>query len=455
MLKRRDFLLTSAATLFARPSISQAISTALTAGVAQVQLAPEGYDAAELWCFDGVSPGTEIRVRQGETVARRFKNDLPEASSVHWHGIRLKNAMDGVPGLTQDIVPAGGYHDYEFAAPDAGTFWYHSHNRSWEQLARGLYGPLIIDEPDPIDVDHDITLVFDDWRLAGNGALAGGYGNRHDNSHAGRFGNFITVNGMIEERLQAKTGERLRLRLINTANARIFELGWQGMSGWIVALDGMPLEVPERAERVTLAPAQRADIIVDIENSDDTPVIFMVQDEQGYVLADIAVTKGTRAVRETVPVLPPNPVPSLTKAPTESVVTVLMEGGAMGGMQSAAHAGEDLSMRELVQKGQFWALNGVAGLTDTPLFASDQNAPHRIQFINRTAFPHGMHLHGHHFREILEDGTLGPWRDTLLVGPDETREVALIADNPGKWLLHCHMLGHQAAGMKTWFEVDA
>ena len=112
-------------------------------------------------------------------------------------------------------------------------------------------------------------------------------------------------------------------------------------------------------------------------------------------------------------------------------------------------------MRELVQKGQFWALNGVAGLTDTPLFASDQNAPHRIQFINRTAFPHGMHLHGHHFREILEDGTLGPWRDTLLVGPDETREVALIADNPGKWLLHCHMLGHQAAGMKTWFEVDA
>lgn len=451
-MRRRDVLLTGAAALAARPAL--AAPEVLSAGVAEVQLAPEGYAPAELWCFGGTTPGPELRLRQGETLARRFQNDLPEASSVHWHGIRLPNRMDGVPGLTQSLVPPGASHDYAFAVPDAGTYWYHSHNRSWEQLARGLYGPLIVEEPEPLDLDQDATLVFDDWRLSETGALAGGFGNRHDHSHAGRFGNYITVNGKIEDRLQAKTGDRLRLRMVNAANARIFDLGWQGMDGWIVALDGMPLEVPQRADRVTLAPAQRADLVVDIAG-DEAPVIFMIQDGQGYVLADIAVTPGTRSTRGAVPLLPPNPVPTLTTPPDGDAVTLVMEGGAMRGMPSATHQGEELAMRDLAQKGLFWALNGVAGLAEQPLFSAGQGAAQRIQFVNRTAFPHGMHLHGHHFREVLADGTLGPWHDTLLVGRDETREIALIADNPGKWLLHCHMLGHQAAGMKTWFEVTA
>jgi FtsP/CotA-like multicopper oxidase with cupredoxin domain len=132
-----------------------------------------------------------------------------------------------------------------------------------------------------------------------------------------------------------------------------------------------------------------------------------------------------------------------------------MEGGAMGGMQGARLNGERLEMRELASRGMVWALNGVAGLAETPLFSARRNDPHVIEFVNRTAFGHGMHLHGHHFREILGDGGLGPWRDTLLVGRNETRRIALVADNPGKWLLHCHMLGHQAAGMKTWFDVSA
>jgi len=455
MIRRREFLLASAAAAMARPALSASVPVPLEAGVAHVQLAPDGYDAAELWCFDGRTPGPEIRVAQGGAVARRFHNALPDPSSVHWHGIRLDNAMDGVPGLTQDTVAPGGTFDYEFIAPDAGTYWYHSHNRSWEQMARGLYGPLIVEDADPMDIDRDITLVFDDWRLTETGGLAGKYGSFHDHAHGGRLGNFVTVNGRMEERLQARSGDRLRLRLINSANARIFDLGWQGMTGWIVALDGMPLDTPRPAERVRLAPAQRADVVVDIQGPDEPPVIFMAEDGQGYVLADIEVTAGTRTPRGTPPRLAPNPVPALTQAPGGEVVTVLMEGGAMGGMRTATYKGQEIGMQDLVQQGMVWALNGVAGLTDDPLFRSGRNAPHRIRFVNRTAWPHGMHLHGHHFREVMADGSLGPWRDTLLVGRDETRDIALVADNPGKWLLHCHMLGHQAAGMKTWFEVAA
>lgn len=455
MIGRREFLCSAAAMSLARPAMSASGPKLLTAGVTQVQLAPEGYSKAELWCFGGTSPGPEIRVKQGSKVARRFENLLPEASSVHWHGIRLDNSMDGVPGLTQDVVEPKGTFDYEFTAPDAGTYWYHSHNRSWEQLARGLYGPLIVEETETLDVDQDVTLVLDDWRLSETGELAGNFGNTHDNAHAGRLGNFVTVNGEVEERVLAKSGDRLRLRLINAANARIFDLGWKGMSGWIVALDGMPLAVPERADQVVLAPAQRADIVVDVKASDDLPVIFMNERGQGYVLADVVVAGGTRALRSIAPSLPPNPVPELQTAPEGDIVTVVMEGGAMGGLQSAIHKGQTLEMRDLVQQGVVWALNGTAGLTDVPLFSSVVGEHHRIQFINRTAFAHGMHLHGHHFREVLDDATLGPWRDTILVGRNETRNIALVADNPGRWLLHCHMLGHQMAGMKTWFEVLA
>jgi FtsP/CotA-like multicopper oxidase with cupredoxin domain len=363
--------------------------------------------------------------------------------------------MDGVPGLTQEVVAPEGSFDYSFTVPDAGTYWYHSHNRSWEQMARGLYGPLIVEESDPVDVDRDITLVLDDWRLDENGGLAGDFGNLHDNAHAGRMGNFITVNGKFEETLSARSGERLRLRLINSANARIFDIGWQGLTGWLAALDGMPLDRPERSERVTLAPAQRADVIVDVPADGEAAALFMIQNGEGYILADVTVGPGTRAMRDTPPRLAPNPVPVLDAVPEGEVTTLLMEGGAMGGMQGARLNGERLEMRELASRGMVWALNGVAGLAETPLFSARRNDPHVIEFVNRTAFGHGMHLHGHHFREILGDGGLGPWRDTLLVGRNETRRIALVADNPGKWLLHCHMLGHQAAGMKTWFDVSA
>ena len=455
MIDRRTLLLSAAASAVT-PSAAKMAPPQLTAKEALIQLAPEGYDAATLWCFDGQSPGPEIRVRQGRAVQRRFVNELAQPSTIHWHGIRLQNAMDGVPGLTQPAVAPGEFFEYDFVPPDAGTYWYHSHNRSWEQMARGLYGPLIVDESEAPEIDQDITLVFDDWRLAESGGLAGGYGNLQDNSHAGRLGNIITVNGRISESIRTNAGERLRLRLINTANARIFELGWRNLSAWIVALDGMPLAAPQQTGLVTLAPAQRADLIVDVLVTDEAPLIYMIEDGTGYVLVEIVMDKGgTRTTRSAPLPLPPNPLPELHSEAEAETTTLLMEGGAMGRLSSAVFEGEELSLREMVDHGMVWTMNGIAGLAEDPLFTVDRGTFQRLRFINETVFPHGMHLHGHHFREVLSDGSLGPWRDTILVEQNEAREVAMVADNPGKWLLHCHMLGHQAAGMKTWIEVKA
>jgi len=191
---------------------------------------------------------------------------------VHWHGIRIDNAMDGVPGLTQDAVAPGDNFDYDFEVPDAGTYWYHSHNRSTEQVARGLHGALIVIEPDAIDVDRDEVLLLDDWLIDTDTAqLFPDFEDPHSRSHGGRMGNLTTTNGIYDRMMTVQRHERLRLRLINASNARIFELGLQGLEGWTVALDGMPLPAPEPVSgTIFLGPGQRADLIVDVVAEDGT-----------------------------------------------------------------------------------------------------------------------------------------------------------------------------------------
>ena len=130
-----------------------------------------------------------------------------------------------------------------------------------------------------------------------------------------------------------------------------------------------------------------------------------------------------------------------------------MQGGAMRWLEKARVGDTELTGRELAELGRFWALNGYAERPPEPFLDVQRGSLHRIAFVNETAFPHAMHLHGHHFRLIRPDGQLGPWRDTVLVERGETRQIALVADNPGDWLLHCHMLGHAASGMMSWFRV--
>lgn len=386
--------------------------------------------------LNGTTPGPELRGIQGGRLEVAFENRIGAPSALHWHGIRIDNAMDGVPGMTQVAVPDGGRFDYAFDLPDAGTFWYHSHSRSWEQVEQGLYGALIVEERTPPAVDHDVTVMLDDWRLTESGALAGGFGNRHDFAHAGRLGNWAAAEPSVTT---VRRGDRLRLRLINAATARVFPVRIGGVTGKVVALDGMPLPAPRALGELVLAPAQRVDVIADVTDADDTGMVrfdFPTRDGP-FELGRIAVAGETPVpIGGPILTLPPARVAS-PGAPAQSL-TLTMQGGAMGGR----HGGADI-----------WAFNGVSGLSDAPFATFRRGETARIRLVNDTRWPHGIHLHGHHFHELAPDGTPGDLRDTTLLQRGESRDILCVFDNPGRWLLHCHMLGHQAAGMKTWVEV--
>ncbi len=430
----------------------------LTAQVAELQIAPEGYGATQAWTYDGQLPGPILRQRQGSRLVRRLDNRLPVPTSIHWHGIRIDNAMDGVAGLTQEAVPPGGQFDYAFDLPDAGTYWYHAHTNSSEQVTRGLAGALIVEEAAPPDVDRDEVLLLSDWLLdPETGAFQEPFDHPMLRSHGGRFGNLIGTNGRFDLAIEVRQNERLRLRLINGATARIFGLRLEGLSGWTVALDGMPLTTPEPLTgELVLAPAQRIDLIVDVTaDTGETAALLRIDDDDGWrPQVRFPVVGRISAARRGPPTqLTPNPgmeIPDLNEA---RVLDMKMEGGAMGGLRSARFEGKDLGFRALMQRGQFWSLAGQVGLADTPFASLSRGEVVRMKITNDTAFPHAMHLHGMHFREVKRDGGFGPMRDTVLSLPEQPIEIAFTASNPGKWLFHCHMLDHAAAGMTTWIEV--
>lgn len=436
-MNRREFLASSTiAALAPRATFASLSKTTLIAQPVSVQILPEGGPPTSMLGFNGTSPGPLLRVPQGEVLDIRFLNRIDEGSAVHWHGLRIENAMDGVPGLTQEPVDTGAEFAYRFLAPDAGTFWYHSHQRSWEQVAKGLYGPLIVDEPDPPDVDHDLVVMIDDWRINEDGSLVDGYENRHDQAHQGRLGNYARA--LIDPGTPIRKGDRARLRLINVATDRVFPIDLTGLTGKVVALDGMPLAEPLEPVGLVLAPSQRADIIADVTSADNISIVLPTRDKP-YLLGEIPVEgENTGRKPSDIPLLAPNRVtqPDLDNAIS---LTLTMEGGAMSPR-----------MRSLAD---IWAFNGQSGMTDTPYYRFERGQTARIRLVNDTRFAHGIHLHGHHFHEVQEDGGPGTLRDTTLVAPTETRDIVCVFDNPGKWLLHCHMLGHQAAGMKTWLAV--
>lgn len=464
-LTRRAFLGAAAATgtaaILPRTTTAAARNTGfrLVPAPTSVNLVGSQYPDTAVWAYGGSVPGPEIRVRQGETVRVDVTNGLPQPTTVHWHGLRLPNAMDGVPELTQSPILPGESFTYAFRAPDAGSFWYHPHVRSDEQVGRGLYGPLIVEERHPPKVDRDVTWVIDDWRLTNQAAIAEPFGQGMDMSHGGRQGNTITVNGKLMATFEVRSGERIRLRLINTANARIFGLKFGGHTPTVIALDGHPVapHVPAN-DMVVLGSGQRADVIIDF--GADPGATFTVVDaaspRYSYDFTKIAYSaeKPLRASPlDASARLTDNPVaaPDVATAERHEVV---IEGGAMGRMDSAIYKGQRLAIRELAQRGKIWALNGVAahGMKMAPILTLKKGRSHVIRLLNQTGWPHPMHLHGYAFRILTRDGRPEPhtpWADTILLAPQQEAEVALVADNPGDWLFHCHILEHHAAGMAS------
>ncbi len=465
---RRDVLKGSAALaasglLVPQIRLAQAADGVLeiTAGPSEHRLYEPDAPASRLWTYNGSLPGPEIRARRGDRIKVRLINNLEEPTSIHWHGIRIENAMDGVSGLTQDPVPPGGTFEYDFASPDAGSYWYHAHNKSWNQVGRGLYGPLIIEEDEPVfDRDHDLMLILDDWRLDDQGRLhEESFGSLMDWSHAGRLGNWLTVNGVSLPSYLLTSGEPCRLRLVNASNARILELDLAALGATLLALDGQPVAEPAAAPQgaFLLGPAQRVDVLV-TPAPGKTLSLKEVSTSEPFEIVSFPVRDGASgAAAAALAGLPSNrlPEPDLSAARR---LTLNMTGGAMGMMGDMTYKGQPLTRDLMRETGQLWALNGTANLPERPFFEAERGETIVLEILNNTAFPHAMHCHGHHFRIVEQSRALvddtGAWRDTVLVGPSEKVQIAFVADNPGKWLFHCHMLEHAAAGMTTWFTVS-
>ncbi len=456
-LTRRGFLAAAAAGagLALLPAPTRTEARTLRAGKARAALVGAEHASTAVWAYEGAVPGPELRFKRGERLRIEVENLLPDDTTVHFHGIRLPNAMDGVPHLTQPPIKAGGGRFlYEFGLPDAGTYWYHPHLGSPEQVGRGLYGALIVEDDEPPQVDRDVVWMLGDWRLDRDAAIVEDFRNFMDVSHAGRIGNTVTVNGAIREAFELRAGERVRLRLVNAANARIFALDFRGHEPWMIGLDAHPVE-PHRPEngRVVLGPAMRADVLLDAtgEPGSRHAVVDDFYRTRAYRLLDLAYAKerlrGGKAGTP-LPVLRPNSLsePDLARAESHQVV---FGGGMMGRMPRFAS-----------RRGLAWTVNGEAMSDDhrahEPMLTLGRGRSYVLDLVNDTQWHHPIHLHGHVFRVVSRNGRPTrhrEWLDTVLIPPQERAEIAFVADNPGDWMFHCHVLEHQAAGMMAVIKV--
>jgi FtsP/CotA-like multicopper oxidase with cupredoxin domain len=404
-------------------------------------------DGQEAWTYDGTVPGPELRVRQGDRVEVTLINHLPVATTIHWHGLRLPAAADGVAGLTQDAVAPGERYTYTFVARDAGTYWYHSHQETSEQIGRGLFGPLIVLPPEGrVAEDRDYTVVL----------------------HGAAGGDGVAANGTAGDlHLDARPGETVRLRLVD-AVAPGMDGGPEapvllGAPYRVVALDGhdlnapgvlgplrIPLGMGQRADLVFTMPAAGAVRLVDTRIAGAPSLFERVAARFGgpstrpvasVTLGDGPLPPGgDPPARDALPVFDPaaygSPAPDPVAAGPFDVTAPLVLGEGPG-----FHDGRV----ELVHR-----INGQASPAVPPLTVREGQIV-RLHLVNDTGEYHPMHIHGHVFTVLSVDGRPpagSPLHlDTILVGPHETWDVAFLADNPGLWMVHCHVLLHASFGM--------
>jgi len=397
-----------------------------------------------VWAYNGQVPGPILRVRVGERLRVEFTNGLTEDTTVHWHGVRVPNAMDGVPGLTQEPVHPGESFVYEFVPKDAGTFWFHPHLGAPEQIERGLVGVLIVEEREPPPYSQDVVWVLDDWLLGKNGAIDPRFVTPHDLMHDGRWGNVVTVNGRVDTSLAVRPGERIRLRLLNSANGRVFKPDFAGLDAKVIAVDGMTTARPLDPDGFELAPGNRLDLDITIppdRAGQHVRVVDRFVGDRPNGLGFIRV----EGAPVTTPVFP---------SPAHAYVPKWRE--ALGVPPALRFV---LNAERGGPFGIAWTLNGVAATGDH----AQHHGGHlplgrfaRVRFENASFRLHPMHTHGMFFKVLARNDVPVDepyWRDTTLVHAKETVDVGMVPLDAGRWMMHCHILEHAEAGMMTTLDV--
>jgi FtsP/CotA-like multicopper oxidase with cupredoxin domain len=470
-LNRRAFCAGLAFTIFALPQIATAEESARPgaagdqsgqkgpASPVRLRAAPKAWPlkagaATGLWCFENMSPGPALRLRRGSELAVRLENGLAQPTTLHWHGLRIANALDGVAGLTQQPVAPGAAQEIRFRPVDAGTFWYRPMvpAHAAEQTERGLYGLLIVEEDEPPAVDADLVIAIDDWALDDDNQLRSGFGTREETGLAGRLGNWLTVNSAATpEKLTVAPGSRLRLRLLNATNARPLTLRFEGLAVQVVAIDGQPTDTFAPAgDRLAMLPGSRCDLMVRCPATAGASAAVVAALGSGFPLVAIT-TEGTPSplAGSPTPTLADNGLPQVIDLAAAMRADLVLTGGLdpVAPGPSGVSAGDS---------SRLWQVNGIAWPDAAkPLLSVKQGRPVVLTLTNRTAQLQAMHLHGHCARLLhaLDDGWEPYWVDTIAVPVGRTVRVAFVAEAPGKWMIGSSILDRLGAGLAAWFEV--
>ena len=417
------------------------------------------------WVY-GDTPFPILRARAGQAFSAQLINNLQEHTSIHWHGVRVPNAMDGVPYVTQMPVLPREQFIYSFAPPDPGTFFFHPHCNTVAQLGRGLAGVLIVEGDEAEPFDDDVVLVLKDWRVAKDGSFLP-FLTVDGAARSGSFGTLRTVNGKVAPRIVVPAGANIRVRLVNADSTRIGELGMNGTTASVIAIDGNAI-APFALEGWRLGPAMRLDLA--LRTPDDGGEIALMDyfAAQPVTLATL-VAQGDRRRNESF--MPAAlqahafPEPDLANARNHQLrlsasavasnypdlpPLVLPDGRRIDMMDAFCATPRTLWAVD----GKTWPQAGHERMPP-PLLSFSRGETVRIEFLNTTPHMHPMHLHGHTFKVLSSSRLPRPvhWADTVLVTPNERVQIAFVADNPGNWMLHCHIIEHQDTGMMGWFHV--
>ena len=421
------------------------VEIALVASPAKLSLVPGR--STDAYAYNGRVPGPRLEVREGDRVIIHFRNDLPDSTTVHWHGLHLPVMADGSP--FHPVAP-GESRDFEFTIRpgSAGTYWYHPHphHRTGWQVAKGLYGAVIVRAADdPIAHLPERLLILADNRLLEDGSLdvpeASTPGWRVDREN-GREGGLLFVNGAVRPTLEIRSGEVQRWRIINASAARMYRLAIPGHTFLHVGSDGGLFERPVERSEIILAGAERVEVLVRGTGAPGSAAVLQSLPYDRYIPqtrpADWESTHALLTLRyASAAPLPPAEIPQTLRAipvldtldATATRVMVLTQGMINGRIMDMTRV--DVEAR----------------LGDTEIW----------QVENLVGMDHPFHLHGFQFQVIDRNGVPEPfraWKDVVNVPEHETvRFIVRYDDYPGKWMFHCHILDHEDHGMMGVLEV--
>ncbi len=454
-----------------------------------------------MYGFNGQYPGPLIHVDQAATIFVNFENRTRWPTAIHWHGIRLDNAFDGVPGLTQDPVPPGGRFQYTIHFPDAGLYWYHPHHREEVQQDLGLYGNMLVEAPPELwygPVHREEVLLLDDLLLADDGSLYPWGEERATHALMGRFGNLFLVNGEPRYELEVARGEVIRFFLTNVSNTRTFNLSFGEPGTHRVKVVGSDLSKFEREEwvdSVVLAPAERYIVEVRYDEAGEHAIENRVRALEHTFGSYFSRVTPLGAARVTDEEADPETAPDWNRLRAnpevsaevdayrdrfddppdyELALTLEVEGLDPAIMQRMR--ADRVFFAPVEWADTMPMMNSVASPEEARWIVREPATGReneeiewrfrvgdvvRVRLRNDAAAIHAMqhpfHIHGQRFLVTARNGSPVQnqvFKDTMLIAAGETVDILLEITNPGKWMAHCHIAEHLEAGMKFLFTVD-